>query len=254
MYQLSQNEDKQEKLFVELKKALSEKDSRITPETLDQLPYLKACIKETLRMYPVVLGNGRSLQSDAVISGYNVPKGVSAVVVVDVHQSSSHDRKFKFDFVLPLADSCDFPALRAVEQGKLLPGTVKVHSRAMAEERGTVAEGHSSVRQPAFWLRSQDVHRQTLRWSGTCHFVIQSKLYGSINVYELFLHRKLLLHRFSASTKWSTITARWATESAQLTFPTSHWSSSLRNALLKKLNFHIILSFFSISRLCLSLS
>lgn len=77
MYQLSQNGDKQEKLFAELKKALSGKDSAITSATLDHLPYLKACIKETLRMFPVVLGNGRSLQSDAVISGYNVPKGVN---------------------------------------------------------------------------------------------------------------------------------------------------------------------------------
>lgn len=80
MYQLSQNGDKQAKLFAELKLALSEKDSKITPATLEQLPYLKACIKETLRMYPVVLGNGRSLQSDAVIAGYNVPKGVSFMI------------------------------------------------------------------------------------------------------------------------------------------------------------------------------
>lgn len=28
------------------------------------------------RMYPVVIGNGRNLQSDAIISGYHVPKGV----------------------------------------------------------------------------------------------------------------------------------------------------------------------------------
>lgn len=28
------------------------------------------------RMYPVVIGNGRSLQSDAVIGGYHIPKGV----------------------------------------------------------------------------------------------------------------------------------------------------------------------------------
>lgn len=28
-------------------------------------------------MYPVVIGNGRNLQSDAVIGGYHVPKGVS---------------------------------------------------------------------------------------------------------------------------------------------------------------------------------
>lgn len=29
------------------------------------------------RLYPVVIGNGRNLQSDAVIAGYQVPKGVS---------------------------------------------------------------------------------------------------------------------------------------------------------------------------------
>lgn len=41
------------------------------------MPYLRACIKETLRIKPVVIGNGRSLQSDAIIAGYEVPKGVS---------------------------------------------------------------------------------------------------------------------------------------------------------------------------------
>lgn len=77
MLQLCQNQDKQEKLYEELKKVLPHKDTPMTPTTLEQLPFLRACIKETLRMYPVVLGNGRSLQSDAVICGYNVPKGVN---------------------------------------------------------------------------------------------------------------------------------------------------------------------------------
>lgn len=76
MLQLCQNQDKQQKLYEELKKVLPEKNSPMTPATLENLPFLRACIKETLRMYPVVLGNGRSLQSDAVICGYHVPKGV----------------------------------------------------------------------------------------------------------------------------------------------------------------------------------
>jgi cytochrome P450 family 49 subfamily A len=108
MYQLSQNEDKQEKLFAELQRALSKKDSKITASTLEQLPYLKACIKETLRMYPVVLGNGRSLQSDAVIAGYNVPKGVNDFFCFTFASGNS----ISFPIFL---DSCDFPALRSVE-------------------------------------------------------------------------------------------------------------------------------------------
>lgn len=76
MLQLCQNQDKQEKLYEELKKVLPNKDTPMTPATLENLPFLRACIKETLRMYPVVLGNGRSLQSDTVICGYQVPKGV----------------------------------------------------------------------------------------------------------------------------------------------------------------------------------
>lgn len=157
MYQLSQNEDKQEKLFAELKRALGEKTSRITPATLEQLPYLKACIKETLRMYPVVLGNGRSLQSDAVIGGYNVPKGVS----VNSHPRTP-DATFTETFS-PFTDSCDFSALRAVEQGRVLPGAGKVHPRAVAEERARVAERHSSLRESSLRVRAANVHRQTLR-------------------------------------------------------------------------------------------
>ncbi|CAG9799187.1 unnamed protein product [Chironomus riparius] len=79
MLQLSQNPDKQDKLYEELVKVLPAYNSQIKPETLEHLPFLKACIKEALRMYPVVLGNGRSLQSDATICGYNVPKGTHVI-------------------------------------------------------------------------------------------------------------------------------------------------------------------------------
>lgn len=157
MYQLSQNEDKQEKLFAELKRALDEKNSRITPATLEQLPYLKACIKETLRMYPVVLGNGRSLQSDAVISGYNVPKGVSFLPRPRTHQT-----RIFTSTLWPFTDSCDLPALRAVEQGRVLPGAEQIHSREVAEERARVAERYPPLREPTVWVWTTNVHRQTL--------------------------------------------------------------------------------------------
>lgn len=84
MLQLSQNPEKQDKLYEELLKVLPAQNSPITSETLENLPFLKACIKEALRMYPVVLGNGRSLQSNATICGYNVPKGVSFRVFLNL--------------------------------------------------------------------------------------------------------------------------------------------------------------------------
>lgn len=36
-------------------------------------------------MYPVVIGNGRCLQSDAVVAGYHVPKGVRNYIIYFIH-------------------------------------------------------------------------------------------------------------------------------------------------------------------------
>lgn len=79
IYQLSQNREKQETLVRELKQVLPHKDSPVNAHVLENMPYLRACIKETLRMYPVTIANGRNLQSDAVISGYHVPKGTHVI-------------------------------------------------------------------------------------------------------------------------------------------------------------------------------
>ncbi|PSN38977.1 putative cytochrome P450 301a1 [Blattella germanica] len=75
LYQLSQHPEKQEILHREIKKILPTKDTPLTSQHLDQLNYLKACIKETLRMYPVVIGNGRCMTKDTIIAGYQIPKG-----------------------------------------------------------------------------------------------------------------------------------------------------------------------------------
>uniref|UniRef100_A0A1B0G778 Cytochrome P450 n=1 Tax=Glossina morsitans morsitans TaxID=37546 RepID=A0A1B0G778_GLOMM len=77
IYQLARNPLKQEKLYTELKIVFPQNEAEINQYALELLPYLKACVKETLRMYPVVIANGRSLQSDAVINNYNIPKGVA---------------------------------------------------------------------------------------------------------------------------------------------------------------------------------
>ncbi|EDW47265.1 probable cytochrome P450 49a1 isoform X1 [Drosophila sechellia] len=79
IYQLAKNPDKQKKLFDELQKVFPHREADINQNILEQMPYLRACVKETLRMRPVVIANGRSLQSDAVINGYHVPKGTHVI-------------------------------------------------------------------------------------------------------------------------------------------------------------------------------
>ncbi|CAG9759686.1 unnamed protein product [Ceutorhynchus assimilis] len=98
IYQLSQNPEKQQILFEELRAALPGIDSKVNVEAQERMPYLKACIKETLRMYPVIIGNGRSLQSDTVLAGYHVPKGTHVIfphlVVSNVDNYFKQPQKF----------------------------------------------------------------------------------------------------------------------------------------------------------------
>ncbi|KAM7343730.1 cytochrome P450 49a1 isoform 1-T1 [Cochliomyia hominivorax] len=79
IYQLAKNPQKQQKLFEELQRVFPTHEAEINQNALEQIPYLRACVKETLRMYPVVIANGRSLQSDAVINGYHIPKGTHVI-------------------------------------------------------------------------------------------------------------------------------------------------------------------------------
>ena len=77
LYYLATNQEKQDKLREEMRQYLPKKDSPVTKEILSEVPYLKATIKETLRMAPIAVGNLRTTIQDMVLSGYQIPKGVS---------------------------------------------------------------------------------------------------------------------------------------------------------------------------------
>ncbi|XP_063236390.1 probable cytochrome P450 49a1 isoform X2 [Bacillus rossius redtenbacheri] len=79
MYQLSRNPRQQERLHRELRAVLPSADTSLDWDSLQAVPFLRACLKETLRMYPVIIGNGRSLQSDMTIGGYTIPKGTHVI-------------------------------------------------------------------------------------------------------------------------------------------------------------------------------
>ncbi|BES90256.1 cytochrome P450 [Nesidiocoris tenuis] len=89
LYQLSQNQDAQERLSEEANSVL--KNGPLTSASFEEFTFLKACIKETLRLRPVVLGNGRSLTKDTEICGYNIPKGTQ---IVFQHYMISNSDKF----------------------------------------------------------------------------------------------------------------------------------------------------------------
>ncbi|KAH8234977.1 hypothetical protein KR032_007006, partial [Drosophila birchii] len=75
MLNLAKNPEKQQKLREELLTKLPSPDKEFTLEDMKSLPYLRACIKESMRMYPVTFGNVRSAGADVVLNGYRIPKG-----------------------------------------------------------------------------------------------------------------------------------------------------------------------------------
>ncbi|GBP65037.1 Cytochrome P450 CYP12A2 [Eumeta japonica] len=82
LYLLAINPDKQAKLREEI---LSKDERR---------PYLKACIKESMRLLPIVSGNLRRATKDYNIKGYLIPKGLNVVMNHEFisKQESQYDR------------------------------------------------------------------------------------------------------------------------------------------------------------------
>lgn len=79
LYHLARNQDTQEKLRSEAMKLLPCHNQPVTADVLRKALYTKAVIKEGLRLNPISIGVGRILQTDVIISGYQIPKGTVVV-------------------------------------------------------------------------------------------------------------------------------------------------------------------------------
>lgn len=77
MYYVASNQNVQDKLRKEILSVLPSKDTRITAQDLEKMPYVKATIKETTRIAPIAVLQMRKTKKDIVLSGYQIPKGVS---------------------------------------------------------------------------------------------------------------------------------------------------------------------------------
>ena len=73
LYHLATNPEKQELLYGEIQSTIG-KNGEITESKLNQLKYLRACMRESMRLFSAVMGVGRRTQVDMTLSGYFIPK------------------------------------------------------------------------------------------------------------------------------------------------------------------------------------
>ncbi|XP_047497090.1 probable cytochrome P450 12a5, mitochondrial [Penaeus chinensis] len=81
LYLLAKNPEAQRKLQQEVDQVLKDNPETLTPAHTAKLSYTKAVVKESLRFFPVAMGFMRELSSDVVLSGYQIPKGSSVLML-----------------------------------------------------------------------------------------------------------------------------------------------------------------------------
>ncbi|XP_050545269.1 cytochrome P450 4C1-like isoform X2 [Daktulosphaira vitifoliae] len=77
---LAIHQDIQDKVYNEIYQVMGESDRKVTIEDTIKFVYLEQCIKETLRLYPVVPLLLRYIQDDVKISNYTIPKGTTIII------------------------------------------------------------------------------------------------------------------------------------------------------------------------------
>lgn len=110
LYNLAINPSAQEILRQEIASVVGT-DEMITPLHINAMPYLRGCIKETLRLCPVTPANTRQLQRPTELSGYEVPAGTYVVLpnVVIGRMASIFTEPHKFLPERWNRDSCSYP-------------------------------------------------------------------------------------------------------------------------------------------------
>lgn len=77
---------------------MPERDTPLNAANMTTLPYLRACLKESLRIFPPAFANMRRTTEDLVMQGYHVPKDIDIVMNMQSIYSDSnsfeHPEKF----------------------------------------------------------------------------------------------------------------------------------------------------------------
>ena len=77
LYSLAKNPELQNRLLDELSNVIGDK-TYPSREDIQNMPLLRNCVKEVMRLYGIVPLHSRVLEEDAIIDGYCVPSKVSA--------------------------------------------------------------------------------------------------------------------------------------------------------------------------------
>ncbi|XP_020280176.1 cytochrome P450 4C1-like isoform X2 [Pseudomyrmex gracilis] len=77
---LAKHKDIQDRVRVEVNNMFKENDDKVTMSSLQNLPYLDRCIKETLRLYPSAPIIMRLTTEDVKLHSYTVPSGTNILL------------------------------------------------------------------------------------------------------------------------------------------------------------------------------
>ncbi|ELT89157.1 hypothetical protein CAPTEDRAFT_171547 [Capitella teleta] len=80
LYCLATNPEVQDKVYEEVLRVVGIKTKEITSGHLEELSYLKSCIKEGFRFFPIGTEISRIVPTDITIGGYLIPKGTHVEV------------------------------------------------------------------------------------------------------------------------------------------------------------------------------
>lgn len=92
IFNLSRNPDAQKRLLREIIKVIPANESPCA-EHIKSMPYLKACLKESMRLSPSVPFTSRTLDKDTVLGDYSIPKGT--VLMINSHALGSNEEYFE---------------------------------------------------------------------------------------------------------------------------------------------------------------
>uniref|UniRef100_A0A8D0HF78 Cytochrome P450 family 27 subfamily C member 1 n=1 Tax=Sphenodon punctatus TaxID=8508 RepID=A0A8D0HF78_SPHPU len=90
IYLLAKHPEVQQSVYKEIVKNLG-KHQVPTAEDIPNLPMIRALLKETLRLFPVLPGNGRITQKDLIVGGYLIPKGTQLALC---HYATSYEEEY----------------------------------------------------------------------------------------------------------------------------------------------------------------